>query len=121
MAEDRVGVEPRLLTLEGIADRAAAELFQHAVEQVLENMIDPNTDPKKARTIALKFTFEPTEDSKAADVTVECATKIAGIRPQMTRVYVGRHEGRTVAAEPQPQQSMFPSPDARPSLVTGGA
>lgn len=119
-----VGVDPRMVTLDTIAEGAACQLFEQALARVLENIDDPNTAADAKRAITLTFTIKPDEDRRHALVAVACATKIAGIRPIGTHMFIGRHKGRLAAAEPQPQADMFPQPVAVPTVVTtvaGGA
>ena len=46
-----------MIDLSGLADGAVSERFQLELQRVLENIADPNTDPKKARTLTLTLTL----------------------------------------------------------------
>lgn len=110
-------MEPNLITLSGIANGAAEELFQAALRDALKNMDDPNTDWKTPRTIRLSFTMRTDEQRRAGDVEIECTTKFPGIRSVGTRVFFGRHEGQLAAAEAPRQEEMFPQAAGRPQAV----
>lgn len=109
--------EIRTVDLSTLAGGAAAELFASAMNAVLENMDDPNTDCKTPRRIALTFTFKPDEDRRASAVEVGCTTKLAGVRGVPTRIFIGRHRGSLAAVEALRQEEMFPTPAGRPNAV----
>lgn len=56
-------------TLAEVAGGAAEELFQRELRRVGENLLDPNTEPKKKRSITIKFEFSM--DARRSDVTVD--------------------------------------------------
>lgn len=51
------------LTLATICGGAVQEKVDRALEKVTKNIIDPNTDPKKKRSITLKITLKPEKTS----------------------------------------------------------
>lgn len=97
--------EPTTLTVANIANGAAVELFEEELEHVLENMLDPNTDPKAKRVVTLKFTFVPNRDRDSADVKVEAASKLAPMHSGEGGIYMARqHGGKAVAVAHHPEQ-----------------
>ena len=104
---------PKELTLAGLHDGAAVEMFQAALENVLENIGDLNTDHKSKREIRLTFAFTTNEERNVSDVVIQCGTKLAGMKGVQSLVYIGKHEGRTVAVEQPRQDEMFPSPGGK--------
>ena len=52
------------LTLATICDGAVQEKIDRALEKVAKNILDPNTDAKKKRSITLKIIMEPNEDDR---------------------------------------------------------
>jgi hypothetical protein len=113
--------DPKVITLAGLADGAALELWQSALARVLENIEDPNTDAKPKRTISLDFVFSVAdEERRVGDVEVRCATKLAGVRGVKTLVYIGRHQGQLVAVEQPRQQDLFPAPGGELKSIAGG-
>lgn len=118
MADEQQG--ERFVTLETLADGVAGELFGQAMQRVLENVDDPNTDWKAKRTITLTFTVRADgERRQVAKVGVACATRLAGVKPMDTTVFIGRNKGVLVAREAFPNGELFPTPAARPELVEG--
>lgn len=111
----------RLITLEGLADGAALELFEAALKQVLVNIQDPNTAWKAPREIGLRFRFSVDEDRSLGVVEIQCATKLAGVKGVKTNVVYGRHLGELVAVEQPRQQEFFqPLPAVRVVRSEGG-
>jgi hypothetical protein len=113
--------DPKVITLAGIADGAALELWQNALADVLRNIEDPNTDVKHKRAIRLDFIFTcADEERRVGDVEVRCSTKLAGVKGVKTLVYIGRHQGQLVAVEQPRQQDLFPAPGGELKAITGG-
>jgi hypothetical protein len=110
-------METRPVTLAGLADGAAGELWGAALERVLENIEDANTDHKARRAITLSFAFSADEERRVGDITITCATKLAGVKGVKTVVSFGRHEGRRLVVEHPRQQDLFASPAGKPRLA----
>jgi len=105
------------ITLGTLAHGAADELFRAALEKVLENIEDPNTDHKKARLISLKFALSSDEERRIGDVEITCEVKLAGVRGVRTLVFFGRRDGTRIVVEQPRQEDLFPKPEARPRPV----
>ena len=54
-----------------IADGGVQVKLNRALQQVADNILDPNTDPTKKRKVQLNITLAPNEKRDASDVTVE--------------------------------------------------
>lgn len=82
------------LTVESLCGGAVQERINRAIKQVVDNILDPNTDPKKKREIDLKLVFSPNEDDRE-DVSVEArvTTKIASEQGVTTQLYVTKDPG----------------------------
>lgn len=105
------------VTLEGLANGAAAELWTAAHKSVLESIADHNTDWKKPREITLRFRFDPDEERTTGRVTIRCETKLPGLRGVETHVSFGQRLGERVAVEHARQTDLFPNPNGRPRPV----
>jgi hypothetical protein len=93
------------MTLAEIGRGAAVEKFDIELQKVLDNIQDVNTDPKKARTVTLKFTIKPDEDRGVGKYTIDADCKLAPIMAFPGRVFLGRDKtGRGVASEDHPTQ-----------------
>lgn len=64
-----------IMTLASLCDGAVQERVNHALQKVSENVLDPNTDPKKKRSITLTLSFEPNPDDRE-DVSVDVSVGV---------------------------------------------
>lgn len=83
-----------LQTLEG---GAVMERFNIALQEVLKNINDPNTEPIKARSITLKFTIKPDENREVCTVNISSDVKLAPVSPLNTHMFVGKKGNELVA------------------------
>lgn len=96
------------VTLDRLGGGAALELWAKEFERVLDNIMDPNTEPEKKRTIALKVTIAPNEARDVAAVAIECSSSVAPNKPHGTVVYIGREQrGGALVALERDQRSVF--------------
>lgn len=89
------------VNLETFAGGALQEKFDAAMEQVLENMLDPNTPWKNKRSITVNVTFEQNEDRDDTTVDVSVVPKLAAAKSIGTRMAIGKDikTGRLYAEE----------------------
>lgn len=69
------------------------ERFNKAVQQLIDNMRDPNTPADSKRKITFEFTFKPTDDRQTAAVLLTTTLKLASMEPCAGTVYVSKAEG----------------------------
>lgn len=86
----------QLADLTTIGAGATAEKFQAELRGILDNIRDPNTDPRAKRKIVLEFVFLPAEDREMVMVSITTKSVLGKTKPAGDVMYVGRHEGRTV-------------------------
>jgi len=98
------------ISLDTLNQGAAVERFNLALQDVLDNIQDPNTDPKAVRTVTMKVTFKPDGDRGIANLKCDVVPKLAPIAPFDVRVFLGRDkDGNGYASEFHPaQQSTIP-------------
>ena len=90
----------QILKLDELANGAVAEKFNVELEKVLKNLMDLNTDFKKARKITLTCNFSTTEDRDEAVVDFEIKSALAPQKGVMSRMIIGKDaEGKVQAAE----------------------
>ena len=75
------------MTMATICSGAVQEKVDRALRAVADNILDPNTDARKKRSITLKITFVPNEDDREditvlVDVTKSLAPD-AGVKTQL--------------------------------------
>lgn len=79
------------LTLATICGGAVQEKVDRALEKVANNILDPNTDPGKKRTITLKITMKPDEkDNEDVEVNADVTYSLAPEVGVQTRFYVNK-------------------------------
>lgn len=79
------------VNLEEFAGGALQEKFDVAMEQVLTNMLDPNTPWKNKREINIKVSFEQNEDRDDTHVDVSVVPKLAAVKSIGTRMAIGKN------------------------------
>lgn len=79
------------VNLEEFAGGALQEKFDVAMNQVLANMLDPNTPWKNKREINIKVTFEQNEDRDDTNVDVSVVPKLAAVKSIGTRMAIGKN------------------------------
>lgn len=79
------------LTLATICGGAVQEKVDRALEKVAKNILDPNTEPGKKRSITLKITFKPDEDdNEDVAVNAEVSYTLAPETGISTQLYVNK-------------------------------
>lgn len=91
------------ITLGNVAGGAAGELFDREFRRALDNIHDPNTNPKQKRKITLEFVITPSEDLEEAVIVVRAKSSLAEIKPASSTVFMGRRNGRVVAVAYDPR------------------
>jgi len=92
------------ITLANIGGGAAVEKFEDELKKVVENILDPNTEPNAKRTIVLTVTIKPTKDRTHGPVTVSAVSKLAPTMTYGTVAYFGMDGETPVAFEDNPKQ-----------------
>lgn len=86
-------MKTELVSLANLANGAAVERFDYELQKVLDNIADPNTKTKAARTITLKVSIVPSEDRSVGSVEIQCSSSLAGMQPAGHHVFLVQ-EGR---------------------------
>ena len=105
----------RELELGTLGNGAAAELFGVELERTLDNIRDPNTEPKVKRKIVLEVEIAPNETREIGMVDIKCYSKLPGYRSAASAIQIVTDEGRWKAFEPKMAQQEF----SFPQNVTG--
>lgn len=79
------------ITLENLCGGAVQEKIDRAIQQVSENILDPNTNAKK-RGIVLEITFTPNEDDREdVAVDIDLKVKLAQESGMQTQFYLTKN------------------------------
>lgn len=83
-----------------LAGGAVGERLNIELQRAAENIMDPNTDWKKARKVQLTITLNPDENRDIALVSIDAKTTLAPARGVATKLVIGKdNAGKAVAAE----------------------
>ncbi|PSK11689.1 replication terminator protein [Brevibacillus porteri] len=89
-----------MIDLTDFAGGAVTERFNQELQKALENIADPNTDPKKSRTVTVKVTLKADENRDIADVDITTSSSLVAAKPVLTKILMDRDgKGNVVGAE----------------------
>lgn len=90
----------RIRSLDDLMNGAALERFNKALQEVLQNIFDPNTDAKKTRKVTLTLTIKPDKSRNSAKFYLDAKPTLAPIEPYETNVMLAHDDaGNASAAE----------------------
>lgn len=78
-----------ITSLSEMANGAVNERFNYELQKVVENICDPNTDPKKKRKITLTMVIEPDAKREQAHISIETKTTLAPAQSDLTTLIIG--------------------------------
>lgn len=89
-----------MINLERFAGGALTEKFNVGLREVLENISNLNTDPKKKRKMTVELTFSPDEERELSMVDIVVKTKLAPNMPVATKLLIDKDgNGGIIASE----------------------
>lgn len=91
----------------GILEMAQGAIMEQAnmeVGKIIENILDPNTEAKKKRTLTLTVDFTPSSDRSTVVITANAKSKLLANNAIQTSIFVGEDKAREtfVATEMTP-------------------
>ena|SRR3990167_3621630 len=92
------------ISLETLGGGVALEKFKEELTKVVENILDPNTEPMAKRTIVLTVTVKPTRDRSDGAIDISCQAKLAPATSVITRAFFGKQGQQFLAFEDNPRQ-----------------
>ena len=78
-----------MVDLNEFADGALAARFNEELQKVLDNIADPNTDPKKARTVTIQVKFYGDERRDVINASVVAKSKLLPAKEADTKLLMG--------------------------------
>ena len=107
------------INIGNICDGAMVEAFELKLADALRNIMDPSTEARSKREIVLRVKFHPKDDRVQINYEFTCDTKLAGLMPATSRMFVGRDAaGALYALSEDPRQMHIftpPAPRAAPA------
>lgn len=98
-----------------LAGGAVEEALQHGLQEVMNNIDDPNTEAKKARKLTLTVSFKPNEQRNVSETEFAVKTSLVPAKGINTTLLMDRDEkGKMVASEmhgKDPNQGILPLAD----------
>lgn len=89
-----------MIDLNQFADGALAAKVNNELEKVLENIADPNTDPKKNRTITIAINIHGDENRDVLNTTVSTKSKLQPAKEVETKILMGAdQQGNMIGKE----------------------
>jgi hypothetical protein len=95
------------INLINLGGGAVAEKFGDELSKVVENILDPNTEPKVKREVTIKVVIRPTIDRDMGAIAVYASSKLAPPVAFITQAYFGKDGQRSLAFENNPNQFTF--------------
>ena len=85
------------LSLDSLGRDGLSEIFDEAVSEILGNILDPNTEPKKVRKLTVEVAFKPDENRSFPEVTYSVKKTLVGVRPAtVTAMVTNGQDGETL-------------------------
>lgn len=78
------------ISLDSLCGGALLERFQLAMAQIGRNIMDPNTNPEKARTLTIKIKFRPDKARKGIKTSIETNISLALPEADETVMLIGQ-------------------------------
>lgn len=95
-----------IASLINIGEGAAVEMFDQAMQKVLKNINDANTDDKTAREVRLVVKFVPGESPGVVGTEIGVSTNLSAPKAIKMTIMYGVDGGRMVARELVRQQKL---------------
>lgn len=86
MAKNIIGLD-----LSSIADGGLQEKLNNELARVIENILDPNTDPTVKREVSIKLVLKPNDQWNSVDTIMEVKSKLAPQVKLSTTILVGQN------------------------------
>lgn len=88
---------------------AVQERFEKCMADLIENVMDPNTEPDKKRSITIKFEYKPNKNDRGfGELTTTVDAKLAPLAPLQSGLNVGINtETGEMNAREQVQLNLF--------------
>jgi hypothetical protein len=115
-------MQKREINVLEMAKGAILEQIEGETTKIMSNILDPNTDPKKARKMTITLTFKANEGREVVVCEAQAKSNLAPIRAIETSFYVGEDkDGQPIAQEVTKfdpnQETMFVDEDEKVTNV----
>jgi hypothetical protein len=80
-----------------VASGAAVELFDHAMTEVLANILDENRSPTETRKITMTFEIKPSKERNSASVSIQTKTTLSPVIKADALMFFRKERGKPKA------------------------
>lgn len=87
------------LNITNMANGGIQEKLNRSFEQIVNNIMDPNTDQTKERQLQLTIKVKPNKALDSAEITAQVKTKLMPELGVESTVLIGKKNGKAVANE----------------------
>ncbi|MHC1788257.1 hypothetical protein [Solidesulfovibrio sp.] len=108
------------LKLETLQNGAVLEAFEVELQNVLDNIQDPNTKPDGVREVSVRLKFKPSKDRNYTSLTYSVASKLQPSEPGEVPIFVDRDRKNKratavelVSPDENPDQERLPGLDEK--------
>lgn len=89
--------EMESLSLNNVASGAAVELFEHAMTEVIANILDENRSATETRKITMTFEVKANKERNNASVAVQVKTCLAPVVKADSLIFMRKERGKPKA------------------------
>lgn len=106
------------LSLATLKGGAAIEMVDMALQELLENIIDPNTNATAKRSVTLKLSLAPDQERESMHIGIDVKSSFAPHESIGTIAFIAHTRDGVVAVENDPKQrKLFDEPTTGPVVV----
>lgn len=80
----------KIISLDRLCGGALLERFTMEMGKIGRNIMDPNTDPEKNRTLTIKLTFKPDKGRKGIKTSIATNISLAPLLADETMLLIGQ-------------------------------
>ena len=80
----------KFISFDRLCGGAVLERLNMIMAQIARNIMDPNTDPEKNRTLTIKLTFKPDKSRKGIKTSISSSVSLAPLVADETMLLIGK-------------------------------
>lgn len=92
-------MENEILDLSSLAGGAIQEAINFGINEVFENILDPNTEAEKARKLTIVIDIKPDETRQFLKTKITCKPTLVPANSITTSIMLGREGDKIAASE----------------------
>jgi hypothetical protein len=87
------------VSLANLKGGAVIEAADNALEEVYQNILDPNTEATQTREVSVKLIFKPGKDRSTNQLVIKVDRKLAAQAPMEAAIFIGKVKDTTSGKE----------------------